>query len=230
MSHMLDRPIWHALATRHAQFAVGAPPALRYRPDIEPFVAAADDSQASADAILPLIESGESVLMIQATRPVVPAGAIVETERLGVQMIAEGVTFSPQPPTGAEPLGDADALEMIELAELTRPGPFRARTHTMSQFFGIRREGRLVAMAGERLRLPGFSEVSGVCSHPDWRGHGFARALSIFIASRITGRGETPFLHAWADNVAAIRLYETLGFTLRSEMPTMALKRPSTAR
>jgi len=83
----------------------------------------------------------------------------------------------------------------------------------------------LVAMAGERMQLPGYSEVSGVCSHPDWRGHGFARDLSVFIAGRITARGETPFLHAWADNVAAIRLYETLGFTLRSEMPTMAVRR-----
>jgi ribosomal protein S18 acetylase RimI-like enzyme len=225
MNEMLDRPIWHALVTRHAHLAVGAPPALRYRRDIEPFVAAADDSQASADAMLPLIGPGESLLLIQATRATVPNGAIVETERLGVQMVAQGVSFAPELPAGAAPLGDADAAEMIALAELTRPGPFRARTHTTSQFFGIRREGRLVAMAGERLQLPGYSEVSGVCSHPDWRGHGFARALSIFIASRIIARGEAPFLHSWADNVAAIRLYETLGFSLRSEMPTMAVRR-----
>jgi ribosomal protein S18 acetylase RimI-like enzyme len=225
MSDMLDRPIWHALVTRHARFAIGAPPALRYRSDIEPFVAAADDSQASADAMLPLIGPGETLLLIQATRATVPQGAIVETERLGVQMVAQGVPFAPELPAGAEPLGDADAAEMMALAELTRPGPFRAQTHTMSQFFGIRRDGRLVAMAGERLQLPGYSEVSGVCSHPDWRGHGFARSLSIFIASRITARGETPFLHSWADNVAAIRLYETLGFIPRSEMPTMAIRR-----
>ena len=225
MIQALDRPIWHALVTRHAHFAVGAPPALRYRADIEPFVAAADDSQASADAILPLVDPGESLLLIQANRATVPTGAIVETERLGVQMVANGVAFSTQPPAGAEPLGDADAADMIALAELTRPGPFRSRTHTMSQFFGIRRQGRLVAMAGERMQLPGYSEVSGVCSHPDWRGRGFARDLSIFIASRIVARGETPFLHAWADNVAAISLYEALGFKLRSEMPTMAIRR-----
>ena len=91
---------------------------------------------------------------------------------------------------------------------MTRPGPFRARTHHFGQFWGIRREGQLVAMAGERMRLPGFSEVSGVCTHPDWRGHGFARALSAFVANRIQARGETPFLHAYADNGAAVGLYQ----------------------
>lgn len=106
---------------------------------------------------------------------------------------------------------------------VTNPGPFRARTHHLGQFWGIRRQGKLVAMAGERLKVPGMTEVSGVCSHPEWRGHGFARALSAFVAWRIQDRGETPFLHAYASNSAAIELYEKLGFTLRSEMAVQAL-------
>ncbi|HEX6218348.1 MAG TPA: GNAT family N-acetyltransferase [Sphingomicrobium sp.] len=225
MLNPLDRPIWTALAGRHARFAVGSPLALRYRSDVEPFVAARDLSQEAADAVTHLIEPDETVLMIESRRPTVPAGTIIEGDRLGVQMVADQAGFSADLPAGAEPLGNADSAEMIALAELTRPGPFRARTHTMSQFFGIRREGRLVAMAGERLQVPGFSEVSGVCSHPDWRGHGFARALSIFIAARIVARGETPFLHSWADNMPAIRLYQGLGFVIRCEMPTLALRR-----
>jgi predicted GNAT family acetyltransferase len=114
---------------------------------------------------------------------------------------------------------------MIALAELTEPGPFRARTHELGQFWGIRREGRLVAMAGERMKLPGFTELSGVCVHPDWRGHGFARDLSAFVAGAIAARGETPFLHVFADNRAAIRLYEQLGFTARREMAIQAITR-----
>src|SRR5205085_10855049 len=109
--------IWNALTTRHAHFALGAPPALRYRSDIEPLVAAADDSQDAADATLPLIEPGETVLMIQANAPTVPRGALVDSDRLGVQMIAATLDFSPLPPPGAEPLGDSDAAEMIALAE-----------------------------------------------------------------------------------------------------------------
>ena len=128
-------------------------------------------------------------------------------------------------PDGAEVLGDADVPEMIALAELTRPGPFRKRTHTLGQFWGIRRNGSLAAMAGERMKLPALSELSGVCVHPDWRGHGFARSLSIFVASRIVERGETPFLHAYAGNAAALRLYEDIGFEIRSEMRALVVAR-----
>jgi predicted GNAT family acetyltransferase len=102
---------------------------------------------------------------------------------------------------------------MLALATLTQPGPFRARTHELSQFWGVKDEqGQLLAMAGERLKLPGMSEVSGVCTHPDARGQGLAALLSRHVASEIVRRGEVPFLHAYAGNAAAIGLYERLGF------------------
>ena len=113
-------------------------------------------------------------------------------------------------------LGDDDAPEMLALAQLTEPGPFLPRTHTMGRFVGVRINGRLAAMAGERLRFPGFTEVSGVCTHPDFRGKGLARRLSSAVANAIQQRGDRPFLHAWTSNHTAIALYESLGFEFRT--------------
>ena len=115
--------------------------------------------------------------------------------------------------------------DMLELATLTRPGPFLPRTHELGSFVGIRSSGKLVAMAGERLKVPGFTEISGVCTDPDFRGRGYAGILSRIVATRISERGETPFLHAWASNAAAIRLYEELGFRHRQMMSVTVLKR-----
>ncbi|MFO1274404.1 MAG: GNAT family N-acetyltransferase, partial [Rubrivivax sp.] len=109
----------------------------------------------------------------------------------------------------------------------TEPGPFLARTHAMGRFIGVREQGRLLAMAGERFRPEGWTEVSGVCTHPEARGRGLARALSAAVSARIQARGETPFLHAWQSNVAAIRLYESLGFVLRCEVDVAVLEKPA---
>jgi predicted GNAT family acetyltransferase len=122
-------------------------------------------------------------------------------------------------------LGDADAPQMLALAQLTQPGPFLARTHAMGSFIGIRIGGRLAAMAGERFRFAGHTEVSGVCTHPDFQGRGFARRLSAAVATRIQARGEVPFLHAWATNQAAIDLYRGLGFELRAQVHVAVLDR-----
>ena len=107
---------------------------------------------------------------------------------------------------------------MLELATLTRPGPLTLRAQALGEFFGVKVDGRLVAMAGERMKTDGFTEVSGVCTHPDFHGRGLARLVSVFITHRILDRGETPFLHAFATNNAAIKLYESIGFELRTMM------------
>jgi len=121
------------------------------------------------------------------------------------------------------PLGAADAPEMLALATLTEPGPFGPRTHELGGFLGVKLDGRLVAMAGERMKPEGFTEVSGVCTHPDHRGHGYAAMLSTAVAERVLARGETPFLHAYASNTAAIGLYERLGFRLRTDVGVVRL-------
>lgn len=224
----LDRPIWAALATRQAHVSTGGARAKRYMVDVEPFIAAADNEPESLAALAGLIEDGEELLTIQAGPVALPPGICLTGNRAAVQMIAKSPVCGPCP-DGAEPLGDADVQEMMTLAGLTKPGPFRQRTHTLGQFWGIRRDGRLVAMAGERMKLPELTELSGVCVHSDWRGHGYARALSMFVVSEIVNRGETPFLHAYADNAAAIRLYESLGFVLRSDMRALVMARGQAA-
>lgn len=220
----LDRPIWSALATRQAQFARGAPPALAFRTDVEPFAAAASDDPESLEALSELFVPEDKLLLIQRDPSPPLPGLDLVSEAIGVQMVSEQAVEQRQPPD-VIPLDDGDAVEMRALAELTKPGPFRPSTHKLGQFWGIRHEGRLVAMAGERLKIPGMSEVSGVCTHPHWRGHGYARLLSAFVTSQIQSRGETPFLHAYADNDAAIRLYERLGYTMRCEVAVQSFGR-----
>ena len=122
-------------------------------------------------------------------------------------------------------LGTKDAAEMVELTTLTKPGPFAKRTHELGTYLGIRKDGRLVAMAGERLKLPGFTEVSAVCTHPDHTGKGYARALMLAVMKRIGERGESAFLHVRESNKRAIALYETLGFQKRVTLQHVTLRK-----
>jgi predicted GNAT family acetyltransferase len=112
---------------------------------------------------------------------------------------------------------------MLALTELTRPGPFLKRTIEMGAYLGIRRDGRLVAMAGERLHVPGWTEISGVCTDPGSRGQGLGTRLLLAVAAGIRERGETPFLHVLASNTNAVRLYEALGFRLRLRTEILVL-------
>jgi predicted GNAT family acetyltransferase len=122
-------------------------------------------------------------------------------------------------------LQEADAPQMLALATLTRPGPFSSATHRLGDFIGVKQDGVLVAMAGERMKPDGYTEVSGVCTHPDHRGQGYASGLMAIVARRILDRGETPFLHAYATNTGAIQLYEGLGFIIRRTVILTVLKR-----
>ena len=224
VAELLDRPIWTALTSRQAQFAIGAGFALRYRPTVEPFISAADDSEASIAALGALIGKDEDLYLLQRTASPVPPGIEEVSRSLGVQMLAETAARI-DVPANVTALGDAEAPEMMALAELCRPGPFRSETHRLGTFWGIRESGRLVAMAGERMKVPGMTEVSGVATHPDARGRGYARLLSRLVMAKIVERGERPFLHAYADNAAAIGLYEELGFSIRTEMQVQVFRR-----
>ena len=221
----LDRPVWASLTTFHAAIAVGDGLARRYPDDVNLFASARDDDDPAALAALAaLLEPGQTAYVLQVPPVRLPPDCVELRPGRGVQMLA---THALVDDVGSEAraLGDADAAEMLALAQLTQPGPFRSRTHTMGSFVGIRLDGRLAAMAGERMRFPGYTEISGVCTHPDFRGRGLARRLSAAVGARIQARGETPFLHAWASNEAAIALYESMGFTLRAEVHASVIAR-----
>lgn len=223
--HPLDHPVWASLAGPHAALADGDALARRYRRDVNLFASARDDSAEALAALAALLHPGERVFVLQVPAIMVPPGLVAVKRARGVQMVATRALADEC--TAAQPLGDADAPEMLALAQLTEPGPFLARTHAMGRFIGVREGGRLLAMAGERFRPEGHTEVSGVCTHPDARGRGLARTLSAAVSARIQARGETPFLHAWQSNVAAIRLYESLGFVLRCEVDVAVLEKPA---
>ena len=153
-----------------------------------------------------------------------PDGWEVTFDIDGVQMVDDGLAAAPDPE--AVVLGPADVPEMLDLVERTKPGPFLPRTVELGTYLGIRREGALVAMAGERLHPPGWTEISAVCTDPAARGEGLASRLILAVAHGIRERGETPFLHTGAGNTNAIRLYESLGFRLRRTTAFLAARAP----
>lgn len=219
---MLDRPVWASLQ-HQPHWCIGDARARRFRPDIHGFAATADEASDSLAALAGLVgAAGDSVYLLQVPPIAVAPELEVVKAASGVQMVA---TRRLQPDDDVVVLGDGDADEMLALATLTEPGPFFARTHTMGRFIGVRIDGRLAAMAGERMRFPGHVEVSGVCTHPDFRGRGLARLLSAAVAADIQQRGDTPFLHAWTTNTAAISLYEGLGFVVRAPVHVAVLRR-----
>jgi len=219
---MLDRPVWASLQ-HQPHWCIGDARARRFRPDIHGFAATADEASDSLAALAGLVgAAGDSVYLLQVPPIAVPEELEVVKAADGVQMVA---TRRLQPDDDVVVLGDGDANEMLALATLTEPGPFFARTHTMGRFIGVRIDGRLAAMAGERMRFPGHVEVSGVCTHPDFRGQGLAWRLSAAVAADIQQRGDTPFLHAWTTNTAAISLYEGLGFVVRAPVHVAVLRR-----
>ncbi|MFZ5668638.1 MAG: GNAT family N-acetyltransferase [Pseudomonadota bacterium] len=222
--HPLDRPVLAMLTGRRQRpLALVDGGARRLDPAYGVFAAVDDDAPASLAALARLVrETGDAALVEPFAAPAV-AGLAVRSQAACVQMVMERLVPAAAPDFEIVDLTRADAPAMFALATLTRPGPYLARTNELGDFVGVKREGVLVAMAGERMKPDGFTEVSGVCTHPDHRGRGYAAALMRTVMGRIAGRGETPFLHAYADNAVAIGLYETLGFRARRELVMTSL-------
>jgi len=221
--HILDNPAWAALTGPHARFAERIGLAARYPADVSPFTALADSTDPRAwEDLATLVGPGATTPVTGTTAP--PEGWEVVQHGQGVQLVDTSLRAEADPE--AVRLGADDVPEMLDLIARTKPGPFLPRTVELGTYLGLRQDGRLIAMAGERLRPPGWTEISAVCTDPDHRGRGLAGRLVRAVAAGIRERGDTPFLHASAANTNAIRLYESIGFTLRRHSTFLLIRTP----
>ena len=221
---VLDNPVWNALSTTHASFAEGDELAKRYPVDVAPFAATRDQSTQSYDSLAQVIGPGGTAALPLATMPELPAGWIVLRKADATQMVWNGSVLPP-PKHGIEDLNLSDIDEMLALVELTKPGPFLRRTPELGTYLGIHEAGQLVAMAGERIRPLGYTEISAVCTHPEYRRREYASSLVSMLIQKITKRDEIPFLHVRTENVGAIRVHERLGFKTRRVIDVVIVKR-----
>ncbi len=219
MTHPLDRPVWNSLHSRLSHLAIGEGVAMGFERGCEHFIAGADRSFETLAALAQLVPREEDASYVEREEWPIPPGCRLIKAATIMQMVAENGIDGSEAGFDFLELGDPQAPEMLELATLCKPGPFFTRTHALGGFIGVRDDsGRLIAMAGERFKIGRFTEVSAVCTHPDARGRGLARGLMRVVASRIVGRGETPFLHCYRDNEGAVALYESLGFRERTDI------------
>lgn len=211
MLNLLDNIVWHALTTAHAHFAVGEGGARRYAPGFSPIIGFADIDNADFAAIAPFCQPGERFYTDAWSGPV-PAGWQLEVESTMHKMVWKGALPEDDSTLAAVPLGAEHAQQALDLATLTRPGPFGIRTIELGDFVGVFDGPRLVAMAGERMQAGSLHEISGVCTHPDFQGRGLARRLMLKLIRNQMQRGETTFLHVVSSNTTALDLYRRMGF------------------
>jgi predicted GNAT family acetyltransferase len=217
----LDNPIWHALSTVQRGLAQGNSLAKRFPADVAPFGGLIDQSPAAYQALEEIIPGAVTALALDA-EPNLPRNWEMVHSGEMYQMICEAPAHLDERKIFSE-LTKADVPEMLALTKLTEPGPFLPRTIELGTYLGVYDAGSLVAMAGERLHLTGFTEISAVCTHPHYRGRGYGNTLMSALIGRITSRGEIPFLHVRTQN-AAVRLYEKLGFKVRAQLHLAVIK------
>ncbi len=221
--HPLDNVIWTALTTAHAGLARGGALARRYDPAFARFAGVSAPDAASFEALASELAADE---VVGTTSPVdlEPGPRFEVVQRRDLVLMVGAVAGEVDQPGRFRVLGPADVPQMTALVQLTAPGPWFERTAELGRFLGMEVDGRLVAMAGERMRVPGHTEISAVCCHPDFRGRGWPTDLMRLVSQAIVARGETPFLHVYAENAPAIALYEKLGMRVR-QRPRLTLLR-----
>jgi len=221
---ILDHPVWNSLHSDQRHFAIKNMHAVRYPADVFQAAAVREMTPAAFNDLKKLVEVGEMIYITGDIPEAIEGWEIDSTVQVPQMVCGE---FKKRPGVDAHLLTVEDVPEMLDLVAIAQPGPFLPRTIEMGHYYGLRKDGQLVAMAGERMHLTGFCEISAVCTHPDYQGLGYGGALTSLVAEGILGRGETPFLHVAAGNEVAIKLYQKLGFRLRTEIVLNALIRRS---
>lgn len=221
--HDLDNPFWTALRSRHAGIARVAGEVARYPAEYAPFLGVADADVDAAEAFEQLIAPGESVYLV-GVAPRVPAGWRLQALGELAQMQCDAPIVVEDGPEVLA-LGEADRDDVLALTALVYPHYFRERTMAMGRYFGIRRDDRLAAMAGERLGTDTFQEVSAICTHPDCTGLGYARRITALLTNDILASGRRPYLHVSHANTRAKTMYERIGYRLRRDIPFWSLQR-----
>lgn len=216
MKHLLDNIVWHTLTGPHAKFSAGTERARRYASGFSPILGFANPAEPDFASLLPFCTHGEHYYC-DAWFGDPPAGWQLEAESGLLKMIWEAEIPAKDEAPDAMAIGPQHAQQALDLATLTRPGPFGIRTIELGDYFGYFEGERLIAMAGERFTAGSLREISGVCTHPDFQGRGFAKRLMLKLIRRQMQRGETPFLHVKSDNTHAHQLYSRMGFRVYRE-------------
>jgi len=222
----LDNPVWASLTGSHSRLALVNGRAARYPGDVSPFMGVPDDARPEDWRELADLADADPVVLVNPPASVPGSWSLLRQIK-GLQMLAPENARPATPSMGdgqVDHLGPADAADMLALATATEPGPFAARTGALGVYLGIRDRGTLIAMAGERLQPDGWIEISGVCTDPAYRGRGLARLLMELVAAGIRQRGQRPFLHVMASNTGAIRLYESMGYSIRRPVDVSAYR------
>jgi GNAT superfamily N-acetyltransferase len=220
----LDNPGWNALQTVHRQFAMGTETIKRYPADVLRITGCADPSSTDLHTIEPWVKPGENIFIV-GDLPPVPANWTNFVNIDCVQMVCTKLKpFPEKDKASIRLLTEPDHEEMLTLVNLVQPGFFFKDTYQLGAYFGIHCDGKLVAVAGERLKMTGLTEVSAVVTHPDYTGRGYARQLVIHVAAKNFDEGNIPYLHFVKTNDRARKVYELVGFEYRRIIPFCGLR------
>lgn len=225
MDNILDNPVWHALNSGNSHLAKGTEDAKYFEIEVSPFVALRQTNTPSLRQLYKLLPDNRISFLATPVTVDVPSEWKILALVHGVQMIHNGQRLNEEISHLITKLSAQHVAKMVELTQVTKPGPFDVRTIEFGHYQGIFSNDILVAMAGQRMHAFNYAEISAVCTHPDYTGKGYARQLLVNQTNRIIAAGETPYLHTRADNERAIRLYESLGFSIRSDMYFYILKK-----
>jgi len=225
MTHLLDQPVWNALVSGNTDMSNGTATAKYFDKAVAPF---ADVEVQNADNFKILYETvpGNQVAAVFSINENLEAGPWTVISRIdGFQMVYNGPVQELTGENIIQPLDSENIPSMLSLTDQTKPGPFLEKTIDFGHYHGIFIDNKLASMAGQRFHPGAFAEISAVCTHPDFTGKGFARQLILHQIKRIRENGETPFLHVKSENLNAIKLYQSIGFEVRTEIFIHILRR-----